>query len=93
MINLTQTVEFQSITQVCFDWCKSQHFANDFKGLYVIGFVLGLLIINYFFIVFHKDLVEQKVIKKEYVGIIVKFLVSFAMFTLIGFFVWFIWFS
>ena len=36
------------ITDTCFNWCKSQHFANDYQNMYIVLFAIILLAVYLF---------------------------------------------
>ncbi len=82
----------------CFDWCKEAHFAYnnnlEIKGIFIIAFAA--------FVIFSYITLKKYYIIENYVEIktddyqlkkIINLLPHLTFYLLIGFIIWFIWFS
>ncbi len=98
-LNIT-AIEFESNinapSSYCWDWCKEQHFANQsnltIEGISIIAFALIVLFI-YNLLIRYWEHIKIESMDKTKVKKYVDLLPELVIYLLIGFFVWFIWFS
>lgn len=83
----------QITTQKCMDWCKQQHYANDYQNLWVFAIVLIALCIAHT-IFRNSDVVSKRTgYTEDQLAMIVMHLIDFSILAITGFFVWFLWFK
>ena len=81
------------LTNNCIDWCKEQHFSNDFQGIWIL-FIAAAALLIYYILPSMLDMAEDQVPQdtKDFIMNNRNGLVIFAMLLLFGFFIWFTWF-
>lgn len=79
------------ITETCFNWCKEQHYVNDFGGVWLIG--LSLLVLVFFHVIHtFPDFIQQTFeVSEQKLEWLLPLLVSLSTYLLIGFFIWFLY--
>ena len=84
------------MTSQCWNWCKEQHFANQsnltIEGISIIAIALIVLFI-YNLLIKYLENVEIEGMDKTKVKKYIALMPEFVIYLLIGFFVWFVWFS
>ncbi len=83
-------------SRYCWNWCREQHFANQsnltIEGISIIALALIVLFI-YNLLIKYWEHIEIEGINKTRLKRFVDLLPELVIYLLIGFFVWFVWFS
>lgn len=80
------------ITEACFEWCKVQHYANDFQAIWIVGLAFMAIGTRYFIISILKNLnttYEEKQTLLKFADLMN--LLCFLLLT--GFMIYFLWFK
>ena len=81
------TVITSEITQECFDWCKVQHFANDFQHVWILTFTFLILGFYLFLYINTERFIENTELTQSRIDGILHTMVLVAFILLIIFFV------
>lgn len=94
--NATKEV-FKGITNECFLWCKDQHLIDQnnisIEGLGIIALALISLFIGHLIYNYHTILFKGYNLSDEQKIKIYHLCNEFAIYLIIGFFIWFVWFQ
>ncbi len=74
------------ITTECFEWCKRQHFANDFSSLWLVYLSALCLLLNQTLLFYYYKIPEG--INKDMLYKIIRILPHLALYLLIGFIIY-----
>ncbi len=97
-MNYTELIikEAPEITKECFEWCKDQYFAHQNNLTVEAMVILALALISLFaasiIYSFSEKIIEKTDLTEDSLSKIYRLCNTFAMYLIIGFFVWFIWF-
>ena len=106
MINTTliNFIDKPEISRTCFDWCKEAHFAHnsnlEIGGIFIIILALVALFIHLILYRFSDNIIKfvnnsdsDLNISETQVSSAIIFLSEFAMYLLIGFMIWYLYFA
>lgn len=86
---LNMTTSYGEITKGCFDWCKEQHFTNDFGFLWIIfAAFVGLLLFR-LMILNSKQIMDTLELDEDTLQRYVMNVLDFSIIVLTVFFIWF----
>jgi len=85
------------ITKNCFDWCKEQHFVNQ-NNLTIKAMAIPLIALICLFFAslvykFSDKIIANTDLTEEYLSKMIYYCYNLAMYMLMGFFIWFIFFK
>ena len=84
------------ISSTCWNWCREQYTNNasnlTIEGISIIAFAL-IVLFTYNLLIKYWDYIEIEGINKTRLKRFVDLLPELVIYLLIGFFVWFVWFS
>lgn len=91
-------IDEPDITEGCFDWCKEQHFINNSNlGIEALLLVAFAMVVLFIWFVYNSGLGQKltdnlEYEQKETINKIIRRLPDFALYLLIGFFIYWKWF-
>lgn len=89
-------VNAPGITNQCWDWCREQHISNQsnltIEGISIIAFALIVLFI-YNLLIKYEPHIQIEGINRTRLKRFINLMPELVIYLLIGFFVWFVWFS
>lgn len=98
MANITSLIYDNQFnpSNTCFEWCKEQYINNEInttiEGLTILVIAMIALFIYTAYLSFG-DMIETTYEGKVTLEKYIQLLPNFALYLIIGFFIWFIWFS
>ena len=91
-------ITLNQITPACFEWCSEQHYSNDFQSITIVVVATILLSVYMCFKSWKSSLEDVainhfKVSEWEDIKKIIEKIPEFSFYLLIGFLIYFVWFT